>query len=103
MRPWRDASGFGLAVLLAPVAAHAQAVPADIGAGTLPQDLSVSVMFQHADFVVQAVLVGLLAASVVTWTILLAKGAGFLVEQRSLRRSLGEVETITKARITALN
>jgi biopolymer transport protein ExbB len=94
MRRWREAAGAGLAALLAPAVARAQAVPADMAGSPLPQDLSVSAMFQHADIVVQAVLVGLLAASVVTWTILLAKGAGFLAAQRSVRRTLGAVEDV---------
>jgi biopolymer transport protein ExbB len=41
---------------------------------TLPLDLSPWQMFLHADGVVQAVMVGLAVASLVTWTVLLAKG-----------------------------
>ncbi len=39
----------------------------------LPQDLSVWAMFAHADIIVKVVIVGLVVASVVTWTVLLAK------------------------------
>lgn len=40
---------------------------------TLPHDLSPWAMFLGADPVVQAVMVGLVLASVLTWTVLLAK------------------------------
>src|SRR5262249_40539985 len=43
------------------------------GAGLLPADFSAWGMFVHADIVVKAVMIGLLFASVVTWTIWLAK------------------------------
>ncbi|HEX4369371.1 MAG TPA: tonB-system energizer ExbB [Rhodopila sp.] len=71
------------------------ALPAASGVpvGLLPKDLSVGAMFHHADSVVKAVLVGLMAASVVTWTLLLGKGAGILMAQRSVRRALAEAET----------
>ncbi len=59
----------------------------------LPQDLSVSAMFHNADIVVQVVLIGLLLASVVTWTVLLAKGFGIIVARRSVRLALAEAET----------
>ena len=49
-------------------------------------------MFHHADPVVQVVLVGLLAASVVTWTVLVAKGLSFLAARRSVRLALGRAE-----------
>ena len=47
-----------------PAAAPAQAV--------LPKDLSVWGMFMAADWVVQAVMVGLVLASVLTWTVFVA-------------------------------
>jgi biopolymer transport protein ExbB len=59
----------------------------------LPQDLSISAMFHNADIVVQVVLVGLLLASVVTWTVLLAKGFGIITARRSVRLALAEAET----------
>lgn len=40
---------------------------------SLPADLSPWQMFLHADWVVQAVMIGLAAASVATWTVLVAK------------------------------
>jgi biopolymer transport protein ExbB len=69
------------------------AAPAATSADLLPKDLSVSAMFRNADIVVQAVLVGLIAASVVTWTILLAKGITILMAQRSVRVALADAET----------
>jgi biopolymer transport protein ExbB len=83
-------------MLLAPAGAAAQTDPPDVAnAATrlLPTDLSVSAMFHHADIVVQAVLIGLIAASVVTWTILLAKGLGIAMAQRSVRRALADADT----------
>ncbi|RIX99650.1 tonB-system energizer ExbB [Aureimonas flava] len=49
------------------------AVPEAAAAATLPHDLSPWGMFMAADYVVKAVMVGLAFASVVTWTIWLAK------------------------------
>ena len=66
--------------------------PASIASRLLPKDLSLGAMFQNADIVVQVVLVGLIVASIATWTILLAKGLGFLNAQRSLRLALGAAE-----------
>ncbi|RYC34003.1 tonB-system energizer ExbB [Lichenibacterium minor] len=66
----------------APVAAPA---PAPAAAG-LPHDLSPWSMFLNADIVVKAVMVGLLAASVATWTIWLAKTMQlFGAKRRALR------------------
>jgi biopolymer transport protein ExbB len=84
-----------LAVLATPVQGWAQAVAPDaVQASLLPRDLSVGGMFRQADPVVQIVLLGLLAASVVTWTIfiLLAKGVHFLALRRALRQALGYSE-----------
>ncbi len=58
----------------------------------LPKHLSVGAMFHNADLVVQLVLAGLAAASIVTWTILVAKGMGFLAARRALRLALGQAE-----------
>jgi biopolymer transport protein ExbB len=54
----------------------------------VPQDLSVRAMFQHADIVVQVVMVGLMVASVVTWTILIAKAIELAAAQRAVRRAI---------------
>lgn len=54
----------------------------------IPKDLSVLGMYQHADIVVKIVLIGLLLASVVTWTLLFSKGAEITAGRRRLRREL---------------
>ena len=66
-------------VLLASAAALAQEnpstpSPAEIGIAALPRDLSPWGMFLSADIVVKGVLIGLVFASFVTWTVALAKG-----------------------------
>ena len=55
---------------------------------TLPRDLSPWSMFVNADIVVQAVMVGLAFASLVTWTVWLAKGIELLAAKRKPRRAL---------------
>ncbi|MFZ1873335.1 MAG: tol-pal system-associated acyl-CoA thioesterase [Chania sp.] len=101
-------------VLLAGLAGVAQAAPANapaitesVAAATAPaensmmpvnpapaiqppetrgMDLSVWGMYQHADVVVKTVMIGLVLASVVTWTILFAKGSELIRSKRRLRR-----------------
>ena len=55
---------------------------------TLPRDLSPWTMFVNADIVVQAVIVGLAFASLVTWTVWLAKGIELLAAKQYARRAL---------------
>src|SRR5262245_14290078 len=57
-------------------------------ASDLPRDLSPWGMFQAADWVVKSVMIGLLVASVVTWTVWLAKTLELLAAKRSARRAL---------------
>src|SRR5882762_7232820 len=52
------------------------------GEATLPRDLSPWGMFTSADIVVKAVIVGLAFASIVTWTVWLAKTIELLVSRR---------------------
>lgn len=54
----------------------------------LPRDLSPWNMFVHADVVVQVVMVGLVIASLLTWTVWLAKTVELAFSKRKLRRSL---------------
>ena len=61
----------------------------------LPHDLSPWGMFMAADIVVKAVMVGLAFASVVTWTVLLAKMVELGAAQRAVRRA---VRQLTAAR-----
>jgi biopolymer transport protein ExbB len=79
-----------IVVLAAPVSALAQEA-ADapvIGTATLPRDLSPWGMYLNADPIVKAVLIGLAFASVVTWTVLLAKSIEILVAKRRVRAGL---------------
>jgi biopolymer transport protein ExbB len=55
---------------------------------TLPRDLSPWGMFQAADRVVKAVMIGLALASLVTWTIWFAKSLEILAANLRLRRGL---------------
>jgi biopolymer transport protein ExbB len=56
-----------------------------VGAAALPRDLSPWGMYQSADMVVKGVLILLAAASVVTWTIWLAKTIEIAVAKRRAR------------------
>ncbi|MBB5220671.1 tonB-system energizer ExbB [Amaricoccus macauensis] len=64
---------------------------AEEAAGTLPVDLSPWNMFMHADIVVKGVMVGLAIASLVTWTVLLAKSLEILGAGARLRRDLATI------------
>jgi biopolymer transport protein ExbB len=63
-----------------------------VSASLLPQDLSVSAMFLHADVIVRSVMIGLMGASVVTWTMLLAKGLELIQARRQIGRELTDAE-----------
>ncbi|WP_299358766.1 tonB-system energizer ExbB [uncultured Paracoccus sp.] len=73
-------------LILGASAAAAQPVP--LPASVLPHDLSPVGMFRQADIVVQAVMLLLVAASVVTWTILLVKSLELARANRRAARSL---------------
>jgi biopolymer transport protein ExbB len=74
-----------------PGAAPSQAAPphaADTAsAELLPRDLTPLGMFMSADIIVKAVMLGLIFASVLTWTIWLAKTLELLSARRRLRRA----------------
>jgi biopolymer transport protein ExbB len=53
----------------------------------LPRDLSPVGMFRSADIIVKAVMLGLVFASILTWTIWLAKSVEILAARRRLRRA----------------
>jgi biopolymer transport protein ExbB len=61
----------------------------------LPRNLSPWNMFTNADIVVQAVMVGLAFASLMTWTIWLAKTVEIRRKTTTARRRLGLLETDT--------
>jgi biopolymer transport protein ExbB len=84
------------------IAAPAAAQPApaasapDAGAALkstllVPHDLSPWSMFLSADVIVKAVMIGLAFASLVTWTIFIAKMIELAVAQRKLRTALGKI------------
>jgi biopolymer transport protein ExbB len=58
---------------------------------TLPQDLSPWGMFMAADVVVKAVMIGLAFASLVTWTVWLAKAIELGHARRRLRRGIAHI------------
>jgi biopolymer transport protein ExbB len=81
---------------MVPVAALAQEaadVPV-IGTATLPRDLSAWGMFLGADPVVKAVLIGLAFASVVTWTVWLAKTIEIIIAKRRVRAALAVLGSV---------
>ena len=69
-------------------AAWAQDPAPVIGIATLPRDLSPWGMFLNADPVVKAVLIGLALASVLTWTVWLAKSIEILLAKRRVGAAL---------------
>ena len=69
-----------------------------VGPEALPRNLSPWGMFLSADIFVQAVMIGLAFASVVTWTVWLAKTFELMAAKRRLRQSL---ETLTRVRSLA--
>ena len=79
---------------LLPAAAFVAAMPlhAETGPGALPQNLTAWGMFLGADWVVKAVMIGLGIASIVTWTVLVAKSL-------ELRKSVA----IHRAALDAIN
>ena len=64
----------------------------------LPSDLSVWAMFVHADVVVKLVMIGLMIASVVTWTVLVAKS---LELARAVRQQARVLDQVNEARSLA--
>ena len=65
--------------------------PATAQSSQLPRDLSPWSMFASADIVVQAVMVGLAFASVVTWTVWFAKSIELVIARRRVRAALSAV------------
>lgn len=82
-----------------PVAAPASADPAvqelveDTSLG-MAHDLSPWGMYKNADIVVKAVMIGLAIASIITWTIWIAKGFELMGAKRRLR---GEIAALKKS------
>ena len=68
------------------------------GTAVLPRDLSPWGMFMNADVVVKAVMIGLVFASVVTWTVWLAKTVEILKARRQVRTALATLNSIQTLR-----
>ncbi len=83
----------GTAAALAWVAAH-PAFAAPVGPAPIPADLSVGAMFAGADWVVKLVILGLILASVVTWTLFVGKTIALRrVAERQARMNRAIVST----------
>src|SRR5262249_47115351 len=90
-----------VAAPVAEPAAPAAPAPAAVPAALLPHDLSPWSMFLSADIVVQAVMVGLLLASLLTWTVWLAKTVELLAKKRRAARAVVQLTgaaTVAEAR-----
>ncbi|MCK1410951.1 tonB-system energizer ExbB [Bradyrhizobium sp. 76] len=77
----------------APQAAAPAAAKSDTAAGIAPamKELSPWVMFQSADIIVKAVMIGLAFASLVTWTVLIAKSIELSIASTKLRSALKKI------------
>jgi biopolymer transport protein ExbB len=100
---WVAAFGVALSLPALALAQAPQATPSPAAPGivlTLPQNLSPWGMFMSADIVVKAVMVGLVFASVLTWTIWFAKAVELLLARRRMRAAiaaLGKARTFADA------
>jgi biopolymer transport protein ExbB len=84
------------AALIASLAAPSAALAQDnvVATATLPRDLSPWGMYLNADPVVKAVLIGLAFASLVTWTVWLAKSIEIFYAKRRVRKGLNKLAGI---------
>jgi biopolymer transport protein ExbB len=74
--------------------APADAAPRSIvPISAIPRDLSPWSMFLSADILVKAVMIGLAFASLVTWTIFLAKSIELFIARRRVRTALRRIES----------
>ncbi len=84
----------GLGSSFAQDAASGSATAPVVGAAALPRDLSPWGMFQSADVVVKGVLILLALASVVTWTVWLAKTVEIILAKRRTRTALRRLAAV---------
>jgi biopolymer transport protein ExbB len=90
---WTAAGLFGtIASAVTPAIARAQ--DAIIGTAALPRDLSPWGMYLNADPVVKAVLIGLALASVITWTVCLAKAIEIFLAKRDVDAALNTLASV---------
>ena len=73
------------------------------GMAVLPRDLSPWGMFMSADVVVKAVMVGLIIASIVTWTVWLAKTIELMKARRQAKAALAALNAIQTLRNAKLS
>jgi biopolymer transport protein ExbB len=92
-------------LLLSGGVAHAQEMESGaVGAAALPRDLSPYGMFMNADVVVKGVIAGLVLASVLTWTICIAKAIEIVLARRKVRaalRALADANSILQVDVSA--
>ncbi|CAN7180471.1 tonB-system energizer ExbB [Bradyrhizobium sp. LjRoot220] len=74
-----------------PAAAQDATERTAIAAALLPRDLSPWGMFMQADIVVKAVMIGLVFATLVTWTVWLSKTVELIKARRNARSALREL------------
>ncbi|MGY2373694.1 tonB-system energizer ExbB [Pseudomonas sp. SDO524_S393] len=87
----------------APAATDPAAAPADDTGVVLEEDNTLGMahdlspwgMYQNADVVVKAVMIGLAIASIITWTIWIAKGFELLGAKRRLRSEIAHLKKAT--------
>jgi biopolymer transport protein ExbB len=72
--------------------ASADAPRSIVPSAAIPRDLSPWSMFLSADILVKAVMIGLAVASLVTWTIFLAKTIELFIARRRVRTALRRIE-----------
>ncbi len=77
----------------APAAENVEALVEDTTLG-MAHDLSPWGMYKNADIIVKIVMIGLAIASIITWTIWIAKGFELMGAKRRLR---GEIEVLKKS------
>ena len=93
---WTAAGLLGtIASAVTPAIARAQ--DAIIGAAALPRDLSPWGMYLNADSVVKGILIGLALASVITWTVCLAKAIEIFFANREIHAALGRLTSVRSA------
>jgi biopolymer transport protein ExbB len=85
------ASALTAVSIVVPVSALAQDI---LATATLPRDLSPWGMYINADPVVKAVLIGLAFASLVTWTVWLAKTIEIMICKRRVRAALNILASV---------
>ena len=95
--PGAEASAESAAPAVVPVEGHASEGAAAVAEDThlgMAHDLSPWGMYKNADVVVKAVMIGLAIASIITWTIWIAKGLELMGAKRRLR---GDIALLKKS------